>query len=147
MFLSPENGERFVKRVVGVPGDRLELVQNRLVVNGVAATYKVGEGATIPGLAGAELAGSVFYEETFAGQRHAVLFSPARPARRSFGPIVVGPGSYFMLGDNRDQSHDSRWFGPVARDRILGRAVAVVASVDLDDSFRPRFGRFFSRLR
>ena len=68
------------------------------------------------------------------------------PAKRDFGPYQVPDGSYFMMGDNRDDSFDSRYFGVVKRDRILGRATAVVASLDHGHYLKPRWDRFFTSL-
>ena len=147
VFASPETGERLVKRVVGLPGDHVALVGDRLVVNGREASYEALDRSRVPGLRNDELSGARLFTETLDGRSHPVLFWPRMAAWRSFGPVVVASDRYFMLGDNRDESHDSRWFGAVSRDRILGRAVAVVASVDRERSFRPRLERFFSPLR
>ena len=60
--------------------------------------------------------------------------------------LTVPPGKYFMMGDNRDNSYDSRWFGFVDREAIVGRATAVALSVDLKHHWIPRWKRFFSKL-
>ncbi len=74
------------------------------------------------------------------------LFNPRYAAMDSFGPIVIPEGRYFMMGDNRDNSGDSRYFGFVERDRIVGRALYVVASLDIEEYYRPRWDLFFTRL-
>ena len=77
---------------------------------------------------------------------HAVMALPTRPALRDFGPTVVPAGHYFVLGDNRDNSRDSRFFGFIPRAEIIGEAKAVVASADLNRWLRPRLDRFFTAL-
>ncbi|MFZ2643915.1 MAG: signal peptidase I [Verrucomicrobiia bacterium] len=61
--------------------------------------------------------------------------------------LTLRAGEYFVMGDNRDNSKDSRYFGVVERRLIVGKASAVIASVDKNGSHLPRFARFFSALR
>ena len=146
VFYSPADEKRLVKRVVGVPGDTLELVNEKLFVNGQAATYEPLKAATIGEIAIAEQPQQEFATETVADRSHPVMTTPALRAARTFGPIKVPAGQYFMMGDNRDNSYDSRYYGCVERRRILGRASSVVMSLDYGDHYLPRWHRFFTQL-
>jgi signal peptidase I len=75
-----------------------------------------------------------------------MLVTPQRPAMRSFPPVEVPPDEFLMMGDNRDNSNDSRYIGFVPRGEILGRASRVVFSLDPDHWYAPRAGRFLSVL-
>jgi signal peptidase I len=88
---------------------------------------------------------SAFQEKALEARPHPIFTNPSRPSMASFEPVMVPAGRYLVMGDNRDNSFDSRFFGFVERTRILGRATAVVLSVDWGH-FRPRWGRFFTRL-
>jgi signal peptidase I len=143
---SPDDGTRLVKRVVGLPGDTVELRNDHLFLNGIRQSYTALPAAVTRDLDPAERAQAVFAREKLDARHHAMMVLPARPALRTFGPITVPAGHYFMLGDNRDNSRDSRFFGFVPRREIIGEAKAVFVSADPTRWLRPRFGRFFSRL-
>jgi signal peptidase I len=142
VFFSPYDGRRLVKRVVGLPGDRLELREDHLLLNGVPARYRPLIGGTVSPPPAARL-----LEESLGGRSHAMRVDASPVPQASFGPVVVPQGQYFMMGDCRDNSFDSRFFGSVPRSRIVGRATGVVASVDIDRHFAPRWGRFFTAMR
>jgi signal peptidase I len=146
VLFSPYDGKRLVKRLVAVPGDRVELRNNKLYVNGHAARYEPADVRTLTHHDPGSWAPRVLAQETADGQAHLVLTNPEHPTMPWFGPVTLPEGRYFVMGDNRDDSFDSRWFGSVERSRIVGRATAVVVSLDLDRSWRPRWWRFFSRL-
>jgi signal peptidase I len=68
-------------------------------------------------------------------------------AIRNFPPIKVPEEKYFVMGDNRGASKDSRYFGFVERKAIVGKAGAVIVSFDITDLYQPRFERFFAFLK
>ena len=69
-----------------------------------------------------------------------------KPTRDNWGPIVVAPDGYFVMGDSRDNSEDSRYFGFAERDQIIGKATNVIVSFNILDKYQPRLGRFFTKL-
>jgi signal peptidase I len=146
VFFSPHDEKRLVKRVIGLPGDIIELRENNLVINGDRVTYQPIAEELLRDIPSADRAGRVFASEQLPGQTHAVAGNPALPAMRSFAPYQVPEGQYFMMGDNRDDSYDSRYWGPVERKRIVGRATAVVMSLDKGNHWAPRWQRFFTSL-
>jgi signal peptidase I len=146
VFYSPKDGMRLVKRTVGLPGDVIELRNNELIINGAAVAYKPIAEELLPDLSASDRSSSVYAKEQLPGRSHSVASIPAVPAKRDFGPYQVPDGSYFMMGDNRDNSFDSRYFGPVARKQIVGRATSVVISLDRSHHWEPRWDRFFSPL-
>ena len=141
VLFSPVDGTRLVKRVVGIPGDRIEMRENQLFVNGKAAQWR-----EIGLQDDSEQGSSLLVEENLAGVNHEVMFTPQIPAVRSFGPVTVPTGRYFVMGDNRDNSNDSRFIGLIDRQRIVGKATAVAFSFDRSRHFAPRFNRFFKSI-
>ena len=146
VFFSPQDGTRLVKRVIGLPGDLIELRNEHLVVNGEPVEYGPLGAESSGQLAEVEREQSSFATEQLPGHTHAVMEIPRVPAKRNFGPMTVPAGQYFMMGDNRDNSFDSRYFGPVDRKRILGRASVIVLSLDKSNYWLPRTKRFFKGL-
>jgi signal peptidase I len=141
VFFSPANGMRLVKRVVGLPGDTIELRREVLYVNGAAQGYSVADVGPFQREI-FEDRHPVLAIERLGPVDHYVLALPGRVAMRSFGPYVVPPGRYFMMGDSRDNSTDSRFIGTVPRSEIVGRASAVIVSFDTAHFLLPRFRRF-----
>ena len=129
---SPTDGTRLVKRVIGLPGDLLEQRDGHLSINGAAVEYSPIEGS--------------FWREDLPGHPHTVRRDDRRPFLREFGPVRVPEGHYFVMGDNRDNSADSRVFGVVERDAIMGQVKAVVGSLDPERHYLPRWNRWFTGL-
>lgn len=132
VFKFPEEPERdFIKRTIGLPGETVELRNQTVFINGQALT------------------------ENYA----TYLFPPADDTqtdgfdiRRKYGPVTVPEGHYFMMGDNRDDSQDSRFWGFLPAHYIKGRALFIYWSFDVPDDgssagFAPRWGRLFHQIR
>jgi signal peptidase I len=143
VLFAPQEGTRLVKRVVAVPGDTIAMRDNELFVNGRAIQWKAIGTRVDP-----EQGPSIVAIEALPGHNHEVMFTPgfAPPAGRWFEPRVLPAGSYFVMGDNRDNSNDSRYIGLIPRDKIVGRATAVAFSFDRARHFAPRLHRFFTAL-
>lgn len=135
IFDSKVTGNRMVKRVIGVPGDTVELRANRLIVNGIPASYTVANSAEH----------HLDLREGLAGQAHRIRVRRGAPRQSGFGPVRVPEGAFLALGDNRDNSADSRVIGFIPRDEIVGRAQRVVLSLDYDNFYLPRPGRFLEK--
>jgi signal peptidase I len=143
--LSPKDGIRLVKRVIGVAGDSVVMRGNRLLINDRASVYTPLAPAAVPWI---QPRAHTFHRERLTAQDtgHSVMFRRSRSAGRDFGPVTVPAGHYLVMGDNRDNSFDSRGFGFVPRESILGKATAVAMSFDLNSNFSPRWERFFTAL-
>ena len=158
VFLKPGDGTRLVKRCIAGPGDTVEVRDNRLLVNGQECKYGPLDPKYRAQVSPDERSGYTYREETMPGGRvhpmleipHLSPFSPVEQDRermRNFGPVgPLGPDQFWMMGDNRDNSGDSRVFGVVDRSLILGRATYVAFSVDLNHNWAPRWSRFFTKL-
>jgi len=141
VFYSPADNKRLVKRVVGLPGDTIAMLNNRLFINGKSLKYE-----PINDQSNDKVSNQYCFIENLTGRKHPVMFTPYHSSLRSFGPVTVPDGSYFMMGDNRNNSADSRYFGFVERNRIIGQATTIVASLDINNNYFPRWKRFFSKL-
>lgn len=146
VLYSPADGKRLVKRVIGLPGDRLAIYNGYLYIDGERANYQPFAANDHEALGlGSDHREQVVWEAL--GQRtHPVTWTPLHRLMPNYGPLVVPPDSYFVMGDNRDNSRDSRVFGFVDRDLIVGEALAVVVSLDPEASYSPRWSRFFTGL-
>jgi signal peptidase I len=121
----PDPTKDFIKRVIGVPGDTVQVKAGRLYLDGQ------------------EVADPHAHFEIPPEDR-----SPSSE-RDYFGPLKVPAGHYFMMGDNRDRSYDSRFWGLVDRDDVEGRAMFIYWSWDSDSTsmMAVRFSRFFKVIR
>jgi signal peptidase I len=130
VFRYPEDPKTpYIKRIVGVPGDKLKYRDKILYVNDQAvaqtpqSTY-IGTGS------GEEMTGAEVRDEALFEVKHRILISPGRLSKE-FEEFSVPPGQYFVLGDNRDNSRDSRYWGTVPDANLIGRAFMIWMNIDL----------------
>ena len=131
VLFSPHDGTRLVKRIVAGPGDRVAMRDNDLRLNGV----EVERQETPAGLV-----------ERLGDHDHRIRLEARGSPFADFGPVTVPPDNYLVMGDNRDDSLDSRYFGFVPRSALAGRTTRLVWSVDPDRWYIPRLERTLMRL-
>jgi signal peptidase I len=151
VFRWPEDPTKdFVKRVVGVPGDTLAMQDGLLVVNGRTQQ----EGYVVHNEPGSDPAGEAFrWQDTVLVKTAVAAHSRYHPSRNNWGPLIVPSKSYFVLGDNRDNSLDSRYWGFVPDTLVRGRPILVYYSYSPDSAqnlawlTRVRWQRLGERVR
>ncbi len=127
VFKEPANPNiNFIKRVIGLPGDKIRYVNKTLYVN----DEKIPESFVGQRLddfdprMGARPVYRIF-DETIGGVTHEIRKDAMIPNRRAEGEWTVPAGNYFMMGDNRDRSNDSRFWGFVPDENVVGKAVYI----------------------
>jgi signal peptidase I len=150
---APDFTPTLVKRMIGMPGDTVYMRKGLLYVNGIA--QRPGFGVANPAsMAGADTPDPAFdWQHKFELPQSRFGAAPAQPSHDNWGPLRIPPSHYMMLGDNRYESKDSRYWGLVPRENIRGRPIFVYYSYRADDSDRPlpfltdiRWGRIGTRI-
>jgi signal peptidase I len=140
-FSSPRDGLRLIKRVIGLPGDCIAMRDKHLWVNGRAVEY-LPAGMARESTPGGATMHALRLREVLGPHRYEIQWLANVNGAADFGPVTIPRDEYLMLGDNRDNSADSRYIGLVPRRLLIGRAERVLLSVDIDDDWVPRFERF-----
>lgn len=133
VFESKAADLRMVKRVIGTPGDIIELVDNELIINNVPVSYKQTNTHTSKSV------------EQLPNKTHAIQIKGFSDLT-TFAAIKVPADHLLVMGDNRNNSADSRVYGFIPRQEVIGRANRVVVSLDYDDNYLPRSDRFWKPL-
>lgn len=111
-----DEGRDFIKRVIGVPGDKLMITKKQVLINDRPLN------------------------ESYALHSDPNVQDGSLSPRDDYGPLIIPPGKYFMMGDNRDHSMDSRFWGLLDEGKIRGKAFIIYWSWD-GEKFRPRWNR------
>lgn len=137
IFDSARADKRLVKRVIGLPGDTVAMSNNTLIINGKALDYKIMD---------QEKNKLVIQEMNKKSVHRIQLVYPLVNQYSSFQSLTIPDQYYLVLGDNRNNSADSRFIGLVPRKEIIGRAQHVVMSLNYDNYYLPRLNRFLQTL-
>lgn len=142
IFDSKVSDIRLVKRVIAVPGDVVAMKDNVLSINNRVADYQLTSSKkTLTNNHADEIS-----IERILGDEHYVTRKKIGSPLSNFAPVTVPKDYYLALGDNRDNSADSRVIGFIPRNEIIGRSKMVVLSIDYDNYFLPRNERFLHAL-
>lgn len=123
VFIPPHENKYYIKRVIGLPGDRIRYENKELYINGELIPREYA-GPILVDTSQGMLPGSL-YREQVGGVEHDVQLIDVVGSRNGRTSWIVPEGHYFMMGDNRDNSSDSREWGPVHESKIVGKALAV----------------------
>jgi signal peptidase I len=141
VFLYPENPRiDYIKRVIGIPGDHIAYRNKVLYLNGEQASQRylgtyIGEGG------GKVMTGARQLNENLVGTTHEILVMPGRNVFGGDFEFVVPEGQYFAMGDNRDNSRDSRAWGTVPEKNLVGKAFMIWMSWDSDTDYYVSWNR------
>ncbi|MBU3023360.1 signal peptidase I [Aestuariibacter sp. A3R04] len=131
VFNSEAAQERLIKRVIGVAGDRVALINNRLIINGASLSYRRENDKLL---------------EELPAYLHEIKLAGNPTPLSSFREITVPTGHLLVMGDNRNNSADSRVYGFVPKEEIIGKATSVLYSLDNQNYYLPKLQRTFHTL-
>jgi len=137
IFESKKAAKRLVKRIIGLPGDTVSMSNNIISINGTKLNYQLVE----------QYPDKLIAEEISAdASYHIQIHQHTNNMISNFYPVKIPGNFYLVLGDNRENSADSRYIGFIPRNEIIGRAQHVVMSLNYDNYYLPRINRFLQKL-
>ncbi len=149
VFTSEKAKKRMIKRLIGLPGDTLEVKNNRVFINGEAAKYTNLQDKALEPKRKVDREDGIYALESLSDLKpHVIQVKPftGNPLQ-NFNKITIPKDHYFFMGDNRDNSADSRYYGLIPRSEIRGHATRILLSLNKNDSYKPRFERFLEMLK
>ena len=121
MYNPPGQDINVFKRVVACPGDTVAMRNNRMLINGKALKYEKADPDPYREVAAINRLGEIMEMESGHGTPHLITYTPGSAGRSTFADVILADGEFFVVGDNRDNSLDSRMYGPIHRESIIGR--------------------------
>jgi signal peptidase I len=146
-YYSNQPGVTYVKRIIALPGDRVEIKKNRLIINGTQVSYT----PTADDLDNPNSELFEVYSENYNHRSWKVIFNKGEN-EKTMEPLIVPPNEFFVMGDNRDASDDSRYWGTVPMEQIFGKVSFIWLSLDWQKKWAGnrfpsvRWERIFSRV-
>lgn len=157
VFTSAVADKRLIKRLIGLPGDRIQIKNNNLIINGDVVNYEIDRENKVIPLRETDQEPGIYALESYKDLKpHAVtikdkfsMYPPAQagPNCQTVMEEIIPKDHYFFIGDNRDNSSDSRCIGYVPRSELRGHATRILLSLNKNDSYKPRFERFLDKLK
>ena len=147
IFKKHDNSQLLIKRIVGLPGETIEIVNNKVRVNETQANYKPLQKKLFNHLDLYTRTKNEFALEVFEDSEYPIMLQ--KESDHASGSSIkanIPEGYYFVLGDNRNSSIDSRNIGLIPREQVFGRAKLVAFSLDYNNFYIPREDRFFEAL-
>jgi signal peptidase I len=148
VFKAPKDPDKeYIKRVLAIPGDTIEIINKIVYLNNIPLNYVLADVSDfIKNAKGLEKANpnfSAFYE-TLEQKKHIIFIDTNSTSHRNMSKIMIPPGYFFAMGDNRDYSSDSRFWGLVPFENIKGKAMFVWFSLSIPWPWLKEFNLPFS---